>query len=140
MRMICYLWRGCGRFVCLHFLLDIPISFELFLMIALESRKPYSFNELCAKLLQLGDIGTLIPSGDYTKALEAIKAQVLVMPSCSDQYFPPEDSEIEMKYLQTGIYAPIQTIWGHTAGGGANPDDSKWVDAKIAEFIEGKMG
>lgn len=58
------------------------------------------------------------------------------MPSRSDQYFPPEDSEIEMKYLKRGIFAPIETIWGHVAGGGASPNDAKWVDARIAEFIK----
>lgn len=58
------------------------------------------------------------------------------MPSRTDQYFPPEDSEIEMKYLRHGILAPIETIWGHVAGGGANPHDLEWMDERIAEFIE----
>lgn len=42
-----------------------------------------------------------------------------------------------MKYLKKGEYTPIETIWGHIAGGGANPEDTKFLDKKIAEFLTG---
>jgi len=43
-------------------------------------------------------------------------ARAVVMPSRTDQYFPPEDSEIETKYLRIGEFAPIETIWEHIGG------------------------
>jgi homoserine O-acetyltransferase len=88
-----------------------------------------------ARMWQAGDIGTIGGNGDYTKALEGITARVLVMPSQTDQYFPPEDSENEVQHLKQGIYAPIPTIWGHIAGGGANEADVKWMDDRIGRFL-----
>jgi homoserine acetyltransferase len=71
----------------------------------------------------------------YKKALGSIQAEVLVMPCRTDQYFPPEDSEIEMKYLKKGTFAPIESIWGHVAGGGMNPRDVKWMNERIGTFL-----
>jgi len=34
-----------------------------------------------------------------------------------------------------GTFAPIPTIWGHIAGGGANEEDVKWMDKKIRAFL-----
>lgn len=89
-----------------------------------------------ARMWQAGDIGTVAGDGDYKKALEQITAKVLVMPCQTDQYFPPEDGENEAKYLKNGTFDPIPSIWGHIAGGGANPDDVKWMDEKISSFMK----
>ncbi|KAG0079766.1 hypothetical protein BGZ92_000902 [Podila epicladia] len=52
------------------------------------------------------------------------------MPSRTDLYFPPEDSQIEKDYIgENAELKVIESIWGHMAGGSA---DSK-VDA---EFID----
>ncbi|CZS98430.1 hypothetical protein WAI453_005822 [Rhynchosporium graminicola] len=91
-----------------------------------------------ARMWQAGDIGMVRGDGDYEKALESISARVLVMPSQTDQYFPPEDGENEVRYLKKGVYAPIPTIWGHIAGGGANPTDVKWMDERIERFLTGE--
>ena len=49
----------------------------------------------------------------------------------------PEDSEIEVRYLKDkGELAVIETIWGHIAGGGANEEDTKWMNEKIADFLK----
>ena len=40
-----------------------------------------------ARMWQAGDVGTTQPDGDYTTALAAIEAKVLVMPARTDQYF-----------------------------------------------------
>jgi homoserine acetyltransferase len=103
-----------------------------------------------ARMWQMGDIGRVVPGeemqvaklggavGDdemYKKALGSIQAEVLVMPCRTDQYFPPEDSEIEMKYLKKGTFAPIESIWGHVAGGGMNPRDVKWMNERIGTFL-----
>lgn len=91
-----------------------------------------------ARMWQNGDVGSVHPSGDYRKALESVTARVLVMPSETDQYFDVRDGEEEVKYLKNGIFAPIPTIWGHVAGGGANEEDTQWIDAKIQEFLQGQ--
>lgn len=87
---------------------------------------------------QAGDVGTVGGNGDYKKALECVTAKVLVMPSKTDQYFPPEDGENEVKYLKNGTFDPIPTIWGHMGGGGANPVDVKWMDERISRFLNGE--
>ncbi|KAL8791581.1 MAG: hypothetical protein Q9195_005845 [Heterodermia aff. obscurata] len=89
---------------------------------------------ILAKMWQAGDVG-VFADGDAGKALAGIKCNVLVMPSRTDQYFPPEDSEIEVKHLQHGELAVIETVWGHIAGGGANAEDTEWMDGQIAKFL-----
>ncbi len=91
---------------------------------------------ILARMWQAGDVGTTSESGDYTKALEGVKARVLVMPARTDQYFPPEDNEIEMKHLKHGTLAVIETVWGHIGGGGANEEDTTWMDQRIKEFLK----
>ncbi|MCJ1385452.1 hypothetical protein MMC17_008575 [Xylographa soralifera] len=88
-----------------------------------------------ARMWQAADIGALRKDGDYTKALKDVKARVLVMPARTDQYFPPEDSEIEVKHLKHGELAVLETIWGHIGGGGANNADTEWMDRRIAAFL-----
>lgn len=69
---------------------------------------------------QPGDVGLYHPEdgGDLGKTLQRIRARCLVMPARTDMYFPPEDSEEEVKHLEKGRLRVIQTIWGHMAGGG----------------------
>ncbi|KAL6718699.1 hypothetical protein ACLMJK_002933 [Lecanora helva] len=72
---------------------------------------------ILARMWQAGDIGTTREDGDYLRALEDISARMLIMPSRTDQYFQVADSEIEMNHLKKGEFAPIDTVWGHVAGG-----------------------
>ncbi|KAL8926208.1 MAG: hypothetical protein Q9208_003111 [Pyrenodesmia sp. 3 TL-2023] len=90
---------------------------------------------ILARMWQAGDVGKTREDGDFLKALEGIEAKLLVMPSRTDTYFPPEDSETEVKHLQHGELAVIETVWGHMAGGGANEDDTRWMNDKIATFL-----
>ncbi|KAL8753364.1 MAG: hypothetical protein Q9184_005444 [Pyrenodesmia sp. 2 TL-2023] len=90
---------------------------------------------ILARMWQAGDVGKTREDGDYLKALEGIEAKVLVMPSRTDTYFPPEDSETEVKHLKHGELAVMETVWGHMAGGGANEDDTHWMNDTIASFL-----
>jgi homoserine O-acetyltransferase len=54
--------------------------------------------------------------GDYVRALNAIKARVLLIPSRSDLYFPVADNALDIAHLTRAELRPIPTIWGHTAG------------------------
>ncbi|KIJ67815.1 hypothetical protein HYDPIDRAFT_173571 [Hydnomerulius pinastri MD-312] len=84
---------------------------------------------------QRGDISIVRDGGDYEKALKSIKAKGLIMPSKTDLYFPPEDSEIEVSHLKDATLHVIPTVWGHVAGGGANPPDVEFISGKIYEFL-----
>lgn len=104
-----------------------------------------------ARMWQLGDIGDAIPGEEvtgikalgykipedasYEKALGSIKAKVLLLPCRTDQYFPPEDSEIEAKHLQNGRVEVIESTWGHVAGGGLNPPDTAFLNERIGRFL-----
>jgi len=91
---------------------------------------------ILARMWQAGDVGTTREDGDYTNALESIEARMLVMPARTDQYFLVADSEVEMKYLRKAELAPIETVWGHMAGGGGNDEDTKWMSGRIREFLQ----
>ena len=86
---------------------------------------------------QNGDISAnSIYQGDFHKALGAIKAKAIVMPCRTDLYFPPEDSVHEVSHMPNAELRPIESIWGHLAGGpGWNPPDVKFVDDAIRELL-----
>lgn len=119
-------------------------------MASAESWDPEDLITL-ARMWQAGDVGDVFGAaahcgsgerggggggGDYKKALASIRAKVLLMPCMTDQYFVAEDCANEVKFLQKGKYEPIPSVWGHIAGGGANPKDTEWMDEKIAEFMK----
>ncbi|PYI00303.1 hypothetical protein BO78DRAFT_330397, partial [Aspergillus sclerotiicarbonarius CBS 121057] len=89
---------------------------------------------------QNGDVSLQEPyNGDFEKALGSIKAKTLVLPSKTDLYFPPEDSEYEVAFMQRGVGTldVFPSIWGHWAGGpGESKDDIKWLDERLAEFFD----
>ena len=74
-------------------------------------------------------------SGDFARALSAITARALVMPSMTDLYFPPEDNEYEVAHMPNAELRVIPSIWGHTAGLGLNPDDSKFICEALADLL-----
>ncbi|KAJ6497690.1 Alpha/Beta hydrolase protein [Mycena sanguinolenta] len=89
---------------------------------------------------QKGDISLFGPEeerGDLPKALARIKAKVLLMPSRSDMYFPPEDNEEEVKHLKNGELKVIESIWGHLAGGGAGTkEDDEFIETEVQRFLQ----
>ncbi|KAI1113737.1 Alpha/Beta hydrolase protein [Nemania sp. NC0429] len=77
--------------------------------------------------------------GDFELAMRSIKAKTLVLPSKTDLYFPPEDSEYEFSCMLPGVGKCIEfpSIWGHWAGGpGTSKEDAKWLDRKLKIFFE----
>ncbi len=86
---------------------------------------------------QAGDISdNPLYGGDFEQALGAIKARAFVMPSQTDQYFPPQDNEIEVSLMPNAHLRVIPTIWGHTGGGpGRNPVDTGFIDAQLKELL-----
>ena len=96
-------------------------------------------NDLLAMIWtwQNGDISANdVYKHDFERALGAIKAKAIVMPGRTDLYFPPEDNEYEVAHMPNAEFRPIESIWGHLAGGpGFNPPDAKFVDQALKELL-----
>ena len=74
--------------------------------------------------------------GDFAKALGAITARALVMPSETDLYFTVEDNRREMAMIKNAELAPIPTNWGHRGGNPAgNPNDAKFLNDKLIRLL-----
>ena len=86
---------------------------------------------------QRHDVGTTPGfGGDAEKALRSIKAPVLYMPGATDLYFPVEDAAYEAKFIPHVTLKPIPSLWGHPAGAGAGPEDGKFLNDAIREFLK----
>ena len=69
---------------------------------------------------QAGDCSNQEPyNGDFEASMKGIKAKALVLPSQTDLYFPPEDSQHEVACMNpgVGVCEAFPSIWGHWAGG-----------------------
>ena len=64
--------------------------------------------------------------GNLQKALSSIQARVLLMPATSDEYFPLTDAVFESKLIPGAKLLPIQSVFGHAAGGGVDPDSGRY--------------
>jgi homoserine O-acetyltransferase/O-succinyltransferase len=85
---------------------------------------------------QRGDIGATPGfDGDHVKALKAIKAKTIALPAEKDLYFPPEDEEYAVSHMSNAELRVIPGVWGHFAGGGANPVDIKYIDDVLKELL-----
>jgi homoserine O-acetyltransferase len=76
--------------------------------------------------------------GDEKKALASIKVPVLYMPSATDQYFPVTDARYEAQFIPHCTLLPIPSLWGHPAGAGASPADSKFLNEHVTAFMDGR--
>jgi homoserine O-acetyltransferase len=76
-------------------------------------------------------------NSDVEKALASIKVPFLYMPSETDLYFPIGDARYEMAFIPGVTFAPIPSLWGHTAGAASNPADGKFLNEKIGRFLAG---
>lgn len=77
-----------------------------------------------------------IYQGDLPKALGAISARTLVMPSRTDLYFTPEDSRLETAMMPNAEFRPIESIWGHRAGNPTlSPADEAFLREAVAELL-----
>ncbi|PNS20540.1 hypothetical protein CAC42_5990 [Sphaceloma murrayae] len=117
-------------------------SVEEYLQKAWEARiVTWDANDLLCLMQtwQRGDVSRVGPEGDgdLSKALARIEAKVLLMPCRTDCYFPPEDSEEEMKSLKRGTLRVIESVWGHVAGGGGGPkEDCAFIETEVKRFFE----
>lgn len=73
--------------------------------------------------------------GDFAAALGAISARAIVMPGSTDLYFTVPDSEIEVSLMPNAELRPIESLFGHLAGGGQVPEGKAMIDQAIAELL-----
>ncbi len=86
---------------------------------------------------QHGDVGATAGfDGDLERALGSITARAIVMPAEKDLYFPPEDEEYEVGLMPNAELRVIPGVWGHFAGGGANREDTAFIDRALAELLD----
>ncbi len=85
---------------------------------------------------QVHDVGATPGfGGSLARALGAIKAPFLYMPSATDLYFPLTDARYEATLMKTSTLAPIPSLWGHPAGAGLDPKDRRFLNARIKAFL-----
>jgi len=101
--------------------------------------RAWDANDLLAMLWtwQNADISQgSVYGGDLPRALRSIRARTIVMPSSTDLYFPPADSEIEVEHLPNAELRVLQSDWGHIAGGpDRNARDSAFVEQALVELL-----
>ena len=89
---------------------------------------------------QQGDVGASPGfDGDLQQALGSITARTLVMPAEKDLYFPPEDEQWAARFIPNAEVRVIPGVWGHFAGGGANPVDTAFIDAGVRELLDAEV-
>ena len=75
--------------------------------------------------------------GDLVRALQAIRAPVLLMPGRTDLYFPVADNALEMAHLERAQVRPISSIWGHVAGSpSAGHADFSFLRAAVRSWLK----
>lgn len=76
-------------------------------------------------------------NGDLRKALGAIRARSIIMPSTTDLYFTVADSEAETALMPHAQLRPIPSIWGHRAG---NPVQSPQDESMLRSAVDDLLG
>jgi homoserine O-acetyltransferase len=91
---------------------------------------------------QHGDISAnALYGGDLTKALAAISARALIMPSATDLYFQVEDNRLEVARMRNAELRIIDSNWGHRAGMPVNnPVDDAFIEASLRSLLEAPAG
>jgi len=73
---------------------------------------------------------------DLPRALGAIRARTLVMPSTTDLYFRVADNALEVRHIADAELRPIDSPWGHRAGNPiASPADERFIREAVRELL-----
>jgi homoserine O-acetyltransferase len=87
---------------------------------------------------QRGDVSRHT-GGDLRAALRRIKAKTFVMPMSSDMFFPPADCQAEWRLIPDAEFRPIQTVDGHLALFGVDPNAISQLDKHLNELLATKV-
>jgi homoserine O-acetyltransferase/O-succinyltransferase len=92
-------------------------------------------NLLCmAWKWQRGDVSRNA-DGDLAAALGRITAKTFVMPISNDMFFPPSDCEVEQQLIPNSEIRVIDSIDGHLALFGTDPDCQAQIDIFLKELL-----
>ena len=91
---------------------------------------------------QHGDISANeLYNGDFFKALAAITARTLIMPSATDLYFQVEDNRLEIQHLKNAELCIIPSVWGHRAGMPVtHAVDDAFIEAALKLLLDAPAG
>ena len=112
---------------------------ESFLRTDWEGRFALAAADLYAELQTWthADISASEYDGDLTRALQAIRARMLLLPGETDLYFRVADNAAELPHLAAAELRPIPSVWGHRAGNpDANPADLAFLRAAVREWLD----
>jgi homoserine O-acetyltransferase len=87
---------------------------------------------------QRGDVSRQT-GGDLRAALGRIKARTFVMPMSTDMFFPPADCQAEWRLIPDAEFRPIQTVDGHLAWFGGDPNAIGQLDKHLSELLALKV-
>jgi homoserine O-acetyltransferase len=97
-------------------------------------------NDLLCKLWtwQQGDISANdLYQHDFKAALNAIKAETIVIVCDNDLYFRPEDNQLEIEHIIGGELRVYQSPWGHCVASPSNdPEFERYLDQAINELLD----
>lgn len=75
--------------------------------------------------------------GDLVRALSAVTARTLLMPSETDLYFRVADNEAELPHLGNGRLTALPGVWGHRAGSPHGlPDETAFLKGAVRSWLE----
>jgi homoserine O-acetyltransferase/O-succinyltransferase len=83
---------------------------------------------------QRGDVSRHT-DGDLAAALGRITAKTYVMPISHDMFFPPTDCEVEQQLIANSELKIINSIDGHLALFGTDPDCQAQIDTVLKELL-----
>jgi homoserine O-acetyltransferase/O-succinyltransferase len=83
---------------------------------------------------QRGDVSRHT-DGDLKAALGLINAKTYVMPISHDMFFPPSDCEVEQQLIPNSELRTINSIDGHLALFGTDPDCQAQIDTVLKELL-----
>ncbi|KAJ7221536.1 alpha beta hydrolase fold protein [Mycena pura] len=86
-------------------------------------------------LVHTWQAGDITEGGDLVKALNKIKAKGRIIPCRTDMYFNVDDSAEEVQNLPNSELVVIESIYGHTAGGGGNEEDTAFIDKQLKVLL-----
>jgi homoserine O-acetyltransferase len=73
---------------------------------------------------------------NFNKCCNSIKPKLHILAPDIDLYFPKEDNFLEEKLIPNSKVFVIPGVWGHFAGGGINPTDTKFIDNHISMILD----
>ena len=114
-------------------------SAEALLQDSEQDHLDWDANDLLCKLKtwQRGDISANnLYNHDFKAALNAIKAETIVIVCDNDLYFRPEDNQLEIEHIIGGELRIYPSPWGHcVASPGNDPELERYLDQAITELL-----